>query len=151
MWKESSRCGSFFVGSLREALLAWPLLFGPFVEWQRDLLCAYLLIGTDLDEDVCAGSCYFSRHERHGDVGLEERRGRAGRDGADLLPVRRPHEVPVARDAAFDHFQADDFALWTAVGLHGEQRIATEKCALVELEEAIEAGFEDVDLVGDFV
>ncbi len=49
------------------------------------------------------------------------------------------HGVPIARDAALDHFQADDLALRPACGLHGQQSIASDKIALVELEPAVEA------------
>ena len=67
------------------------------------------------------------------------------------VPSRRVHGVPVARNAAVDHFQADELALWAAGGLNGEQSFTADELALVELEPAVKAGFEDVDLFRDFV
>ncbi len=39
------------------------------------------------------------------------------RHDADLLPVAIKHGVAVARDASFDHLQADELARGAALGL----------------------------------
>jgi hypothetical protein len=54
-------------------------------------------------------------------------------------------------DAAVYHFEANNLALGAAGSLHGQQGVAADELAFVELEPALEAGFEDVDLFGDFV
>src|ERR1700722_12169880 len=86
-----------------------------------------------------------------GDVLLQKWRRRAGGYGADFLPIRRKYGVTVPGDAALGHLQTDELAFWAAGSANGLKRVAADEVTLVELGIAIEMGFEDVDLVRDFV
>src|ERR1700735_287357 len=88
---------------------------------------------------------------RQGDVLLQKGRRRAGGYGADFLPVRRKYGVTVPGDAALSHLQTDELAFWAAGSADGLKRVAADEVTLVELGIAVEMGFEDVDLVRDFM
>src|SRR3954462_7133555 len=88
---------------------------------------------------------------RERDVLLQKGRWGARGDSSNLFPVGRKYGVTVAGDAAIGHFEAGELAFGAAPGTHGFERIAADEVALVELGVAVQAGFEDVDLVGDLV
>src|ERR1700761_266371 len=88
---------------------------------------------------------------RQGDVLLQKGRRRAGGYGADFLPVRRKYGVTIPGDAALAHLQTNELAFWAAGSADGLKRIAADEVTLVELRVAVKMGFEDVDVVRDFV
>jgi hypothetical protein len=106
---------------------------------------------ADLDEEIFAAEGCLGWDQSKGDVGFEEWSGGAGGDDADLFAFEVEDGITVAGDAAVDHFETYEFAGWTAGGLDFEEGLAADEVAFVELEEAVEVGFKDVDGVGYFV
>src|SRR5688572_12779942 len=73
------------------------------------------------------------RHVAEPDVLAERRRGRAGGADADARAVRIEQRIGVARDAAADHLEADEFARGPG-GLDACDRFSADECRLVELD-----------------
>src|SRR6185295_15052012 len=84
---------------------------------------------SHVDLDLGVRRAQIDWDVRHPDRLLEKRRLRTARDDADAVPIFH-HRMSVARDAAIEHLEADEFAAGTGGALR-DKRFAADEVALV--------------------
>src|SRR2546422_10371952 len=101
-------------------------LFASFIEWRRHDFSSDAA-ATHIPFEAPASGGVLDGEISEADVFLEVWRGAARTDVAHLLAINEDR-VAIARDAAFNHFKADQLARQTLLFLRGEH-IASDEIA----------------------